>query len=483
MDFRDYLQILKRGWVSIVLFALVGVAVAASYLAVAPRTYEATSVVFVSTQSSDTLTELQQGNTYAQQAVKTYVQLAVSPVVLQPVIRQLDLVTTPSELAADLSVGVRPETTLFEITARNANAEVAAQLANAVAVSAINEIGSLESTNAADGEPLVKLEQIQDAVVPTTAISPDAKIDIALGLIVGLAVGLAATILVQALDTRIRTPRDLWSLTERPLLSRVPQRRSAKKHAIVIRDDPSSAYGESFRTLRTNLRFLETSTARSFVVTSAVAGEGKSSVAANLAWALAEAKYSVVLVDTDLRNPAVGRLFSVSGPSGLSEFIVGRAGLNDVLLPSGHELLAVMLAGAVPPNPSELLGSDEMGEVMKLLERRFDYVILDAPPLLSFTDAAVVSAFAAGTVITVAAGRTKREELSSALLALANVGVTPTGIVLNRVQSAGSATDAYVRLPDKTKPRVVTTDDAAPVDDPQYRRGRRALGLDSVTPE
>jgi polysaccharide biosynthesis transport protein len=204
-----------------------------------------------------------------------------------------------------------------------------------------------------------------------------------------------------------------------------------------VRSNPEGRSGESFRTLRTNLRYLESTDARSVLVTSPQGGEGKSTVAANLAWSLAQSNFSVILVDTDLRSPRVGGIVHVDGTVGLTDVILGYARLGDAIQRTDHPDLAVLLAGSEQPNPSELLGSAELATIIETLEERFDYVIIDSPSVLSYTDAAVVSVVASGTIVAVTAGKTKRGQLRAALLTLANVGVTPLGTVLNRVPPSG----------------------------------------------
>jgi capsular exopolysaccharide synthesis family protein len=437
MDFRDYLAVLRRRWPLVVAMTVLGVLAAAAYLAAVPKSYVAASVVFVTAQGADTVGDLQQGNDFSQQAVKTYAEVAKSPVVLGPVIDRLGLDDTAEELALKLDISVRLDTTVFQITSTESDPERAAQVANAVAESAIDTITTLEASDSVDGVPLVRLDQIQTATVPLEPASPKTRTVLPLGLFVGLALGFAITLIAAVLDTRIQGPSEVASITDRPLLATIPVHRRAKKNPLIVRSNPEGRSGEAFRTLRTNLRYLESTDARSVLVTSPRDGEGKSTIAANLAWSLAQSNFSVILVDTDLRSPRVGAIVQVDGTVGLTDVILGYAGLDDAIQRTDHPDLSVLLAGSEQPNPSELLGSAELATIIESLESRFDYVIIDSPPVLSYTDAAVVSVVASGTVVAVSSGRTRRGQLRAALLTLANVGVTPLGTVLNRVQPSG----------------------------------------------
>ncbi len=140
---------------------------------------------------------------------------------------------------------------------------------------------------------------------------------------------------------------------------------------------------------------------------------------------------------------------SVEHERGLSDVLTDQASLQDSLVPTSHPKLSVLLAGTRPPNPSELLGSPQMRKVLAALEQQFDYVVLDAPAVLSYTDAAVVSVIADRTVVSVASGRTRRNELTAAMQSLNNVGTVPVGVVLTRFPNARMDPEAFIRPPDR----------------------------------
>lgn len=444
VNFRDYLRIFSRGWPALVILTVMGVGGSVGYLLVTPKIYQATSIVYVSTGSAKNAGDLQQGSNFSQQAAMNYAAITRSPLILDPVIKQLGLNTTASELAKSLNVVAVATTTLFTITASSESPGHAAQLANTVARSAMTEITLLEKPENPDIPALVKLSQIQTATVPTDASSPATKPTLAFGLIVGLLLGLVIAILMFVLDTRVRGAQDLAAITDRPILATVPRVRT-RGGSLVVRQRPNSSASESFRDLRTNLRFLERAKNRSFVVAVPSAREGESDVAANLAWTLAQTLRTVVLVDIDLRrtSPFGAKASEIVGKGeasqpdeastvvlGIVDIITGSVGLSDALQPSGHEFLSVLPSGRRASNPSELLGSPEMERFVAQIESRFDYVVFSGPPLMSSTDSAVVSALASGAVVVVNAGRTKRRKLAEAIEVLAKVGVTPIGIVL-----------------------------------------------------
>ncbi len=179
----------------------------------------------------------------------------------------------------------------------------------------------------------------------------------------------------------------------------------------------------------------------SFVITSALPSEGKSTSTINLAIALADAGKRVALIDADLRKPKVAEYLGIEGGAGLTDVLIGRTRVGDVMLPWGGRSLYVLPAGKIPPNPSELLGSNQMRTLLEALERDFDVVLCDAPPLLPVTDAAILAKATSGAIVVVSAGRTNRRELSGAVDALQAVDAKVAGLVLTMVPTRGP--DAY----------------------------------------
>ncbi len=179
----------------------------------------------------------------------------------------------------------------------------------------------------------------------------------------------------------------------------------------------------------------------SFVITSSIPSEGKSTTTINLAIALADAGKRVALLDTDLRKPKVAEYLGIEGGAGLTDVLIGRASINDVMLPWGGRSLYVLPAGKVPPNPSELLGSAQMGTLLHMLEKDFDIVLCDAPPLLPVTDAAILARATSGALMVVSAGRVTKHQLTGATEALSTVGAKLAGSVMSMVPTRGP--DSY----------------------------------------
>lgn len=443
LDLRDYLRILRRNWILVVAMSLAGLAVGGGVSIAAKPTYTAETQLFVAIQSSGSVQELQQGNTFSQARVQSYVKTVATPVVLQPAIDALGLDITPKELSQRVKTSSDLNTVLINIEVSDSSPVQAAAIAQAISSSLVNAVDTLERPKAGGTSP-ISLSVISPAVAPTSPSGPNTKLNLAVGLLVGLASGLGIAALRSLLDTRIKSEVDLRAVSDEPLLGGIAFEADAEKKPLLTQAAFQSPRAESFRQLRTNLQFANVSGhAKSFVVTSSLPGEGKSTTAINLAISLAEAGQSVCLIDADLRRPMVAEYLGLERSAGLTTALVGSADVNDLLQPWGANDLYVLASGQIPPNPSELLGSDDMKVLIQRLESVFDTLIIDAPPLLPVTDAAVLSQHAGGVVVVVGAQKTRSQDLTKSLAALQLVEANILGVVLNRLPTKGPDAYAY----------------------------------------
>jgi capsular exopolysaccharide synthesis family protein len=437
----DYLRILRRNWILIAAAALLGVLVGGAAAILVKPTYTAETQLFVAIQSSGSVQELQQGNTFSQARVQSYVKTVGSPVVLQPAIDSLGLAETPEELAPKIKASSELDTVLIDISATDESPVQAAAIAQAVANSLIEAIDTLEKPKAGGTSP-VSLSIIKPAIAPSSPSAPNTKLNLVLGLMLGLALGISIAVLRTTLDTRIRGEADLRQVTDAPLLGGISFDQDATKKPLLTQAAPQSPRAESFRQLRTNLQFANVSEhAKTVLITSSLPGEGKSTTATNLAISLAQAGQTVCLVDADLRRPMINQYLGLDRSAGLTTAMVGAADVNDLLQPWGEDNLFVLTSGQIPPNPSELLGSEEMKRLLARLENAFDTVVIDAPPLLPVTDAAVLSQHVGGVVLVVGSQKLRYQDLQKSTDALKLVGSNILGVVLNRLPAKGP--DAY----------------------------------------
>lgn len=441
MELRDYLRILRRNWVLILVMTLAGIAGGATLSLLQTPEYEATTKVFVSASAASSVADLNAGNTYTQQIVRSYSEVVETGLVLDPVISELGLDQTVRELAEVVSASVTLNTVIVDITVTDPDPVLAANIANSVAKHLIEAVPDLTPVNA-EGVVPVKITVAQAAQVPEEPVSPRVSLNIALGALVGLVLGLGIAVLHSVLDQRVRGQRDVELVTDLPILGAIALDPKAKERPLIVHADPLSPRAESFRSLRTNLQFVDMGNERrSFVVTSSIESEGKSTTTANLAIALRDSGLNVCVVEGDLRRPKLIDYLGLEGAVGLTDVLIGRAQLGDVLQTWGRNRLVVLPAGQIPPNPSELLGSANMAKLIRELETQFHIVLIDAPPLLPVTDAAILSRQTSGAIVVTAAGRTQRGQLEGALKALASVDAKVHGVVLTMMPTKGP--DAY----------------------------------------
>lgn len=443
LDLRDYMRLVRRHWILIIASTLAGILVSGAASVLAKPTYTAETQLFVAIQSSGSAQDLQLGNNFSQARVQSYVKTVESPAVLQPAIDSLGLPVTAEELATHVKATTETSTVLINIAVSDTSAVQAAAMSQAVADSLIKVVDTLEKPRTGGSSP-VSLSVIKPAKAPVVPSAPNTKLNLLLGLFVGLALGVAASILRTTLDSRIRGEADLRQVTDTPLLGGISFDQDATKKPLLTQAAPQSPRAESFRQLRTNLQFANVSgQAKTVLLTSSVPGEGKSTTATNLAIALAQAGQSVCLVDADLRRPMVNEYLGLDRNAGLTTALVGAGDVNDLLQPWGSDNLYVLTSGQIPPNPSELLGSGEMKHLVERLEQAFDTVIIDAPPLLPVTDAAVLSQHVGGVVLVVGSQKLRRQDLEKSLSALDLVGANLLGVVLNRLPVKGPDAYAY----------------------------------------
>lgn len=449
MTLEDLWKLVRRQFVLIGLCAVLGLVLAVGWMLLQPKEYTASAAGYVTAGGGSSIGESYSSQTLAQQKAKAYVTLFTNRRVTQSVIKELGLDSTPQQLASRITATVPEDGVSISVTATGPSPEEARDVADAVVKASaaeakrIEESGPTREVVGADGktrkvesQAQVLIEPNESAVLPTSPSSPNPSRVLPLGLLLGLLVGFGLAAVRQHNDTKLRRTEDVEEATGAGVLGILPKSEDLGSERGAADRNKSFHERESLRKLRTNLRFVDVDhQPRSIVITSAKQGEGKSTVASNLATVLAESGEHVVLIDADLRRSAVARAFDLDGTVGLSQVLAGTATLVDALQPSHTDGLEVLAAGAVPPNPSELLGSHRMEQLIEQLAQDH-FVILDAPPLLPVTDAALLTRSADGAVLVVAAAKTHKEEVERAVAALRAVDGKVLGAILNQVSTS-----------------------------------------------
>jgi len=397
-----------------------------------PKKYTATTQLFF-TVAGKSVADLVQGSDFAANQMKSYAEVVTAPIVLEPVISDLGLPTTSEKLRESIEATVPLRTVILEIAVTDSDPNRAAGIANAVGERLTTVAEGF--TPAVQGKAeTVSVTTLAAAQVPLVPSSPKISLNLGLGLMAGLMLGIGVAVLRQMLDTKVGTEEDVRALTDRPVLGVVGFDQEVPRHPVILRDEPLAAPSEAVRRLRTNLQFIDVANRpKSIVISSSIPGEGKSTIAINLAVSLADAGARVILVDADLRRPSIAEYIGIEGRVGLTTVLIGRADVEDVVQPLGTSTLDLLPAGQIPPNPSELLGSPAMAGLLDRLVATYDIVLLDSPPLLPVTDATVLSKLAGGALVVVGADRIHRPQFQEALGWLETAGVHVFGIVMNKV--------------------------------------------------
>ncbi|MFC9978797.1 polysaccharide biosynthesis tyrosine autokinase [Gordonia sp. NPDC127522] len=268
---------------------------------------------------------------------------------------------------------------------------------------------------------------------PTTAISPNYTINVAAGFFIGAFLGIIVLLLRDRFDSRIRSESDVEQILGVPALAAIPDDdRVAHRQLIDFRSGAGPA-AEAFRKLRANLAFVNVDNPpRTIVISSPEEGEGKSTTSANLASAIAESGHRVVLVDGDLRRPRVASMYGVGDAVGFTNYLTRELELADVIQNSQTAGVDVIGSGRTPPNPAELLESNRAKEAFEILRSDYDYVLIDAPPILPLADSIVLGQSADALLLVVCADRTGHVQARTALDELSIANIDLLGVVLNR---------------------------------------------------
>ncbi|MGB8648015.1 MAG: polysaccharide biosynthesis tyrosine autokinase [Anaerolineae bacterium] len=280
---------------------------------------------------------------------------------------------------------------------------------------------------------------IEPATLPVFPIGPNPQQNLLVAGMIGLLLALGGAFLIEYLDDTIKSGDDVAKLLKHPVIGAIARIPGAVDERLIAANSPRASITEAYRVLRTNIQFSSLDKpVKTFVVTSAGPTEGKSVTAANLAVVMAQAGLRTVLVDGDMRKPSQHRLFKMTNDVGLTNGLISQTALETFVRPTKVDNLRIVTTGPLPPNPSEVLGSERFHKLKAQLEAEADIVIFDSPPSLILTDAALLSRLTDGVVLVVDAGHTRREQAVRALETIEKVGGHILGIVINRVRPRGS---------------------------------------------
>ncbi|MAS05352.1 MAG: protein tyrosine kinase [Ahrensia sp.] len=439
MNLQDFFKLLRSRWVTVVATTVLCVLIAVVLSLSTTPLYQASTRLFVSTAAGSSLSDAYQGNRYSQERVVSYVELLRGQTLAQRTVDKLGLNLSAEQLQNHISADSKANTVLINVDVLDSSAVRARDIANTLSDEFVAMVGELEAPP--DGSPpdsRVIVEQ--RASIPESPVVPNTTRNLLVGLALGLLLGVGLALLRDLLDNTVKDRADFEDLTGTGVVGLIPLDKGRRSQAAIAFENDNSPIAEAFRKLRTNLQFLSVdSPPRVIVLTSSVPSEGKSTTAINLALALAEGERNVVLVDGDMRRPTLAKYLDLVGSVGFSTVLSGGINLEEALQKTRYPGLTVLTSGSIPPNPSELLGSQSAKKLLGDLRAKFDYVIVDSTPLLAVTDAAILAAGADGVIIIARHGHTRREQLIHATKSLEDVGAPLLGAVFSMMPIRGTS--------------------------------------------
>ncbi|WP_082754077.1 polysaccharide biosynthesis tyrosine autokinase [Mycobacterium sp. NAZ190054] len=443
MNLQDFVRVMRSRWLTVCVTMVIVVLGAAAVSLLTTPLYQASTRLFVSTTAGSSVSEIYQGNRYSQERVVSYAQLLMGETLAQRTIDKLGLDMSAAALQDNVSASAKLDTVLIDVRVLDPSPVRARDIANTLSDEFVAMVRELE-TPEGGARPDARVVVEQRASIPSTPVVPQTTRNLLIGLGLGALLGVGLAVLRELLDNTVKSRENLEEISGAGLVGSIPLDKERRKQTAISFDSDNTAIAEAFRKIRTNLQFLAVDNPpRVIVVTSSMPGEGKSTTAINIALALAEAEHSVVLVDGDMRRPSLAKYLDLVGPVGFSTVLSGGASLAEALQKTRFPGLTVLTSGAIPPNPSELLGSQSARKLLSELRTKFDYVIVDSTPLLAVTDAAILAAGADGVLIMARFGQTKRDQLTHAVSSLESVGAPLLGAVFTMVPTRGNSSYSY----------------------------------------
>jgi capsular exopolysaccharide synthesis family protein len=438
VDLQHVLSALRRAWYIPALTILLagGAALAVSLLV--PPTYTAQTKLFVSTSSSATTSDVVQSSAFSEQRAASYAEMIMGPDLAARLITALDLETTPEVLVRRIAAEAVPGTVLVDVSVEDASPQQAQRIAQAIGEEFPRVVNSLE-TAVGGAAARTAISVVEPAVLPGEPTSPNVLVNVLAACLAGLLIGVVVVIARARLDRTVKDVEQAETITGAPVIGVVshdplPSSGRGARPSGASGDATGRGSSEDVRKLRTKLQFVGArERPTTIMVTSALDGEGRTTLAIDLAMAMAETNSKVLLLEADLREPTVGRHLGLAGQVGLSEVLSAGAAVEDAVQAPAAGRISVITAGTAPTDPGTSFASECMSDLVAKLREEYDIVVVDAPALLPVADATVLAPLMDAVLLVTRHGRTGRDQLAQATTELENVGIRLSGVVLNDV--------------------------------------------------
>lgn len=418
---------LKRSWIVaslIFLFAIGSRIISTNYL---DYIYKAQTTLFIGKEQGAiggigiSLSDIQTYN----QLIIDYKHIADSRLVIDKVIKNTNINMDINDFKESLSVEIINNSRLFTVSFLHHNPETAAKIAN--------EIAKELTIAAAEIVEVKNIMIIDEALVPTKHVSPNINMITLVSGLIGMIIGLFIIYLIELYYDTLANQESIEEELQLPTIGNIPRN---KDLSLISIDQPNSYIAESYRMLRTNINYINIDKENKVIlITSSVISEGKTTTISNLAITMAKADKKVLLLEGDLRRPRTHDLFKINQIPGLTNIIYEKLVLSEVIQHIEEvSKLDIITSGVLPLTPAELLGSDAFKSIIENARKIYDVILIDAPPILSVTDAAIISQLVDGVILVVAANTTKKNDTINAKKALDKVGANLMGVILTKIK-------------------------------------------------
>lgn len=437
MDLQQLLRVLRVRWKFIVVTLVIGSVLSTAFALTRSPSYESTGRIFIvapNGSSGDAFPTL-----LVTQRASSYADLAKDPALLQKVLNRLQEPIPLAELSSRISVSVVVDTQIVQVTATGDTPQEAKDIADATVAQVLSLVATLERPT--DDKPAAVVGRAAgDPTLNSSPVGPPMILYLIIGTLLSLMIGLMGAVLRDRLDLTIKAREDVEAVTGAPVISALPLDSSvARDRRSKVK--PDSPLAEAFRVLRANLRFANLDgNGQMILVTSALPNEGKTLTAINLAQSLAATGQSVLLIDCDLRSPNVASNLGLENGVGMLSVLLNQVPLREAIQ-GDVSGLDVLPTGPRPPNPSEVLETDAVANLLSSVRELYDAVVLDAPPLLPVADASALAGLVDGVLVCARWGSVDADELQRSAALLDRLGAKLLGVVMTQVR--GRATVAY----------------------------------------
>ncbi|EHI98337.1 capsular exopolysaccharide family [Clostridium sp. DL-VIII] len=431
ISIEEIFQILKKKWKLVIILPLITTAISIfySFYIVKPQ-YEACTKVFVGKETADKEKYDNNDVEMYQKLLKTYSELAKTNTLVSKALKEHNIDLQSSAVLNALTTIPTANTQILEIRYINLNKSLAKDTVSAITDEFIKETQELI--------PDSTVKVIEDVVISETLTSSKKRMYVAIGFIIGLMLSFGIIFLIEFLDYTFKDKEKLERIVQLPTFGIIPDDtkvRKIKNHiTLIVEKKPKSIVAEAYRTLITNILYSESEkTIKTILVTSSKLQEGKSTVAGNLALSFAENDKKVIIVDCDLRKPSLHEKFNISNTSGLSDVILKRDSLDNVIQKHNKNLY-VISSGKFTEKPASMLASQTMDDILTELNQKYDIILLDSPPAQAVTDAQILSSKVDCTLIVIRSGLTNAKSVLETKSLLTKVSGLVIGTVLHRTE-------------------------------------------------